>query len=108
MGVKENAALKKAVKDNLSPDAFADKVTQEKRDSVEATMNMELPNDDYMFQISVVWNAPDVTPCHIGWLMRRLSDQIYVSDLGCLERARCHTLSHWLVDEAIERPDLWL
>ena len=82
--VKENAALKKAVKENLSPDAFADKVTQEKQDSVEATMNMELPNDDYMFQISVVWNAPDVTPCHIGWLMRRLSDQIYgyhISDM---------------------------
>ena len=43
----------------------------------EGLMMKGLPVPDYLFQVQVVWYSPDVTPCHVGWLMNRLVQQIY-------------------------------
>merc|ERR1712034_45280 len=76
---KENAVLKKSIKNNLVEHDFVDQVAKKKDmlEKKEALMVMGLPDSDYMFQIQVVWYSPDVTPCHMGWLMTRLVQQIY-------------------------------
>ena len=76
---KENAALKKTVKDHLAENKFLADVSSTKDDieMEEAMVTVGLPNSDYMFNVRVVWYSPDVTPCHMGWLINRLADQMY-------------------------------
>ena len=76
---KENAALKKTVQDNLVKLDFVDHILS-KEDAQEddgMLMTLGLPRDDYVFQVQVVWFSPYVTPCHMGWLMDRLEQNIY-------------------------------
>jgi hypothetical protein len=76
---KENAALKKSIKNNVVEADFVDQVANKEDMLVkeEGLMVLGLPDPDYMFQVLVVWYSPDVTPCHMGWLMDRLFQHIY-------------------------------
>ena len=76
---KENAALKKSIKSNLVEADFVKQVAnkEDMLEREEALMVMGLPDADYLFQVQVVWYSPDVTPCHMGWLMNRLVQQIF-------------------------------
>ena len=76
---KENAALKKTVQDNLVKLDFVEQIIskEDAQEDDKTLMTLGLPRDDYVFQVQVVWFSPDVTPCHMGWLMDRLEQNIY-------------------------------
>jgi len=76
--IKENAALKKAVKDNVSVEKFAKLATSE--DDIlefERPVKVEDPNISWRLSIQIFWSSPYITPCNMHWLARELAAQIY-------------------------------
>jgi len=76
--VKENAALKKTVRDNVSAEKFRQQITSE--DEIlefEHPANFEDPDLSWSVSIQIFWSSPFITPCNMNWLARELADQIY-------------------------------
>jgi len=76
--VKENAALKKTVRDNVSVEKFKQRVPSE--DEImefERPTKIEDPDLSWSVSVQIFWSSPFITPCNMNWLARELADQIY-------------------------------
>ena len=75
--VKENAALKKTVKDNVSAEKFKQYIPSE-ADILEFEGPAKIdPDLSWSVSIQIFWSSPFITPCNMNWLARELADQIY-------------------------------
>merc|ERR1719312_2116675 len=75
--VKENAALKKTVRDNVSAEKFRQQITSE-ADILEFEGPAKIdPDLSWSVSIQIFWSSPFITPCNMNWLARELADQIY-------------------------------
>merc|ERR1712236_102228 len=75
---KENAALKKTVRDNVAAEKFQDNIKSED-DMLEFEREdlFEPPNLSWGVSIQIFWSSPYITPCDMNWLARELTGQIY-------------------------------
>eukprot|EP00092_Neocalanus_flemingeri_P044411 GFUD01049243.1.p1 GENE.GFUD01049243.1~~GFUD01049243.1.p1 ORF type:complete len:296 (+),score=89.51 GFUD01049243.1:76-888(+) len=76
--VKENAALKKTVRDNISVEKFRNFISSE--DDIlefERPVMVEPPDLSWSLSVQIFWSSPFITPCDMNWLARELSEQIY-------------------------------
>jgi len=75
--VKENAALKKTVRDNVPAEKFKQSVPSE-ADILEFEGPAKIdPDLSWSVSIQIFWSSPFITPCNMNWLARELADQIY-------------------------------
>merc|ERR1711862_697282 len=75
--VKENAALKKTVRDNVPADKFKKSVPSEAEIlEFEGPAKID-PDLSWSVSIQIFWSSPFITPCNMNWLARELADQIY-------------------------------
>merc|ERR1711910_46584 len=75
---KENAALKKTVRDNVAAEKFQDNI-QSEDDMLEFEREdlFEPPNLSWGVSVQIFWSSPYITPCDMNWLARELTGQIY-------------------------------
>merc|ERR1711874_252447 len=76
--VKENAALKKTVRENVSVEKFKQQIpTEDEIVQFERPANIEDPDLSWSVSIQIFWSSPFITPCNMNWLARELAEQIY-------------------------------
>merc|ERR1711892_499952 len=75
---KENAALKKTVRDNVAVEKFTQHIPSEAEIlEFERPVTVEPPKLSWSVSVQIFWSSPFITPCDMNWLARELADQIY-------------------------------
>ena len=76
--IKENAALKKTVRDNVAVEKFRNYIPSEADIlQFERPAIVEPPNLSWSVSVRIFWSPPFITPCDMNWLSTELAEQIY-------------------------------
>merc|ERR1711936_1503306 len=83
---KENAVLKKTVKDNIAVETFKAQIqSEEDIKEFEKAEMQGAPDLSWGVSIQIFWSSPYFTPCDMNWLVKEVSDQIYIKQNEHLE-----------------------
>lgn len=101
--VKENAALKRTVRDNVSVDKFRQQIQSE--DEImefERPRKVEDPDISWSVSVQIFWSSPYITPCNMNWLARELAEQIYDRKMEIDEEMKNMEIEEKQVEEVFE------